>query len=569
MIYFLLPPSPPSVTHRIHQCIHVAAAVRPPPGPSPVADAEPVLVSQSLQKYLGTLQGYLQQSGFDDGVAQKYTSPFAYLHSCPPHHSTPVAQNPWSSGAAGPCASFFRYMELCKSFPALFLAASPKHPKPSPPPQSFLSFVNLGDHPKSQKKHSGHSYGYGYGHGHIPNHSFGGLSSWASAGASSPHLPVKAGRTSMYPNPHTAPTTSLRSFHLGEETRGIVDAIRLCRQQHTRGGAPSSHRWAAAAAVTASPSGAAALAVLPTDQYLTLDAHAAAEWEHGSNGSIREKEGTGQSGGNGTLCMEWAADGTGNLLNPSNFDECCAKYRDSIDLVTATAHASAPRILQWWAQVCYAVCMQAAGGHFVVRIGDCFSAAAVDVLYVLSALYEDVKIARPQTAPLDSSEKYVICQRFRGDNGELFPVLRHSLHHALQLHQRNQTIFRFLHPHVIVPKYFVQRIEEMNAVLGQPQLENLHYTYSQLNKHASPYNRVNDQIVRQNIGKCIQWCNENGIPHFFQGNGGGMSHSGPGLGHESTISSAALASRGGGAAGSERGHSETDESSSAPSLLLP
>lgn len=555
----------------MHQCIHVAAAaVRPPPGPSPLVgnvavaaatvEADPVLVSQSLRKYTDTLQGYMRQSGFDDGLAQKYTSPFAYLHTCPPHYPTPVAQNPWSSGDAGSCASFFRYMELCKSFPALVFAGPAKQPKPSPPPQSFLSFVNLGDHQKSQKKHGGHGPSHSHGHGH----SFGGLLSFSSAGASTPHLPFKGGRSSssMYPSPHATTTTSLRSFHLGEETRGIVDAIRLCRQQHTCGCAPPSHRWAATVATAALPP------PLSADQYLTLDAHAATEWEHCSDGSMREKQATGHSGENGTLCMEWAADGTGNLLNPSNFDECCAKYRHSIDLVTATADSSFSQILQWWAQVCYAVSMQAAGGHFVVCIGDCFSAAAVDVLYVLAALYEDVKIARPQTAPLDSSEKYVICQRFRGDSGELLPVLRHSLHHALQLHQRNQTILRFLHPQVIIPKYFVQRIEEMNAVLGQPQLENLHYTYSQLNKHTSPYHRVNDQIVRQNIGKCIQWCNEHGIPHFFQGNGVGHGLLGHSVGLESTAAPAGFASHGVGADGSERGHEETEESS-APTLPLP
>jgi hypothetical protein len=58
----------------------------------------------------------------------------------------------------------------------------------------------------------------------------------------------------------------------------------------------------------------------------------------------------------------------------------------------------------------------------------------------------------------------------------------------------------------------VQRIEEMNAVFGQPQLENIHYTLSLINKNAK-YDR-NDQIVRQNIVKCINWCVENDVPRW-------------------------------------------------------
>jgi 23S rRNA U2552 (ribose-2'-O)-methylase RlmE/FtsJ len=62
-----------------------------------------------------------------------------------------------------------------------------------------------------------------------------------------------------------------------------------------------------------------------------------------------------------------------------------------------------------------------------------------------------------------------------------------------------------------IPRHFVKRIEEMNAVFGQQQIENIHYTISIIDKNPK-YDRL-EQLTKQNMQKCVIWCVEHGIAY--------------------------------------------------------
>jgi UV DNA damage repair endonuclease len=51
----------------------------------------------------------------------------------------------------------------------------------------------------------------------------------------------------------------------------------------------------------------------------------------------------------------------------------------------------------------------------------------------------------------------------------------------------------------------------MNAVFGQQQIENIHYTISIIDKN-SKHDRL-EQLTKQNMQKCIAWCIEHGIAY--------------------------------------------------------
>jgi hypothetical protein len=62
-----------------------------------------------------------------------------------------------------------------------------------------------------------------------------------------------------------------------------------------------------------------------------------------------------------------------------------------------------------------------------------------------------------------------------------------------------------------IPYYFLSKIEESNAVIGQQQLE----SYDQIiniYKNKNKEDKV-DILKRNHIQKCIQWCEKNQIPH--------------------------------------------------------
>ena len=58
--------------------------------------------------------------------------------------------------------------------------------------------------------------------------------------------------------------------------------------------------------------------------------------------------------------------------------------------------------------------MQKKEGHFILKIFDIFSKTTLDILYLLSSVYKQVYIVKPNTSRLANSEKYIVCKNFKG-----------------------------------------------------------------------------------------------------------------------------------------------------------
>ena len=71
-------------------------------------------------------------------------------------------------------------------------------------------------------------------------------------------------------------------------------------------------------------------------------------------------------------------------------------------------------------------------------------------------------------------------------------------------------IRRFL-PEVSIPYYFLIKLEEYNAIFGQQQIENIHYTLSLMDITLGQ-NKI-DAIIHENIKKCLYWCIKHNIQY--------------------------------------------------------
>jgi len=223
--------------------------------------------------------------------------------------------------------------------------------------------------------------------------------------------------------------------------------------------------------------------------------------------------------------IEAGADRTGNILSVENFAYCKEKYGSTMDLMTADGgfdfsmdfnsqeiHIS--KLL--FAQVSYALVMQKAGGTFILKIFDCFMNHTIDVLHILSAFYDKVFIMKPRTSRYANSEKYVVCKGFKfGDSRAFYPYILGAFEKMMLVPppgMEELSIRRFLN--IPAPYYFVKKVEEYNAIFGQQQIENIHYTISLIeNKHKQ---EKIDTLIRLNVQKCIHWCLKNNIP-FHEG----------------------------------------------------
>lgn len=230
---------------------------------------------------------------------------------------------------------------------------------------------------------------------------------------------------------------------------------------------------------------------------------------------------------NKNVIIETAADKTGNILSLDNFKYCKEKYASSMDLVTADGgfdfsldfnnqEINITQLL--FGQVIYALTMQKKGGVFILKIFDAFMQHSIDLLYILSSFYEKVYIIKPQTSRYANSEKYVVCKGFLFNSCEIFfPFLYRAFEKMLSSSSRIQNnipelfIHRFLN--IPIPFFFINKLEEFNAIFGQQQIENIHYTISLISsKHKQ--DKI-DNLIKLNIQKCVQWCNKNNVEINF------------------------------------------------------
>ncbi len=272
----------------------------------------------------------------------------------------------------------------------------------------------------------------------------------------------------------------IRTFHLAEGPGGFIEAVCLFRSN-------------------------------PNDRYTGMTI---LEDEHDDNvPAWRKSEPFLRA--NRNVHIENGADNTGNILHIENYDYCANVYGGTMDFVSADGgfdfsedfnHQELTIVKLIWAQIAFALVLQKRGGHFVLKIFDSFFQATVDMLYILSAFYEEVHVVKLRTSRVGNSEKYVICKRFRFDEpsrASFLPIIRKTYLDCVSM-SANSYCSRFLN--IPVERSFITKLEEMNIVIGQQQIENIHYTLSLIEKPA----RV-DQIIAQNIQKCIQWCAEHGI----------------------------------------------------------
>ena len=212
--------------------------------------------------------------------------------------------------------------------------------------------------------------------------------------------------------------------------------------------------------------------------------------------------------------IEIGADKTGNLLSVYNLWHCYRNYKHSMDFITAdggfdfSIDFNKQEVLSinlLFCQICYAIALQKKGGVFILKIFDVFMAATIDLLYILSTLYDKVYVVKPYTSRTANSERYIVCKNFRLDDtydilqsfSILFPAINSST-----------PIQRFLN--IPIPYIYTNKLEDINAILGQQQLENILGTLYLLDNNKSD---KLDTIKKSNIQKCVQWCIKHKLPY--------------------------------------------------------
>jgi len=217
---------------------------------------------------------------------------------------------------------------------------------------------------------------------------------------------------------------------------------------------------------------------------------------------------------NSNVTIDHGIDGTGDILQLANFKYCKETYGNKMHIITGDGgfdfsvdfNNQEHHILKLlFGQVIYALVMQKKGGHFILKLFDCFFQHTLDIVALLSSFYEKVYITKPLTSRYANSEKYIVCKKYIGPNCNKIYKHLYSVYETMLTAEI--PINRLLN--IPLTLLFVTKIEEYNAIFGQQQIENIHYTLNliDINNKEDKYNT----LLKNNIKKCIDWCTKYGI----------------------------------------------------------
>jgi 23S rRNA U2552 (ribose-2'-O)-methylase RlmE/FtsJ len=232
---------------------------------------------------------------------------------------------------------------------------------------------------------------------------------------------------------------------------------------------------------------------------------------------------------NRCVVIEKGADNTGNLYSPENFKFCNDSYKGSMDFITADGgfdfsvdfnkqEAMALRLI--FTEVVYAISMQKYNGTFVLKMFDTFLKSSLDIIFLLSTLYEKVYIVKPNTSRSANSERYIVCFGYKLHNADhLFNKLYDILITLNNSLIDEMTILSVID--IQFPYKFKCAMEEINAVIGSQQIDNIQTTLRFIENKERKGEKI-QQIKNNNIQKCITWCIKNKIPYNKTGSTGNI-----------------------------------------------
>jgi 23S rRNA U2552 (ribose-2'-O)-methylase RlmE/FtsJ len=158
-------------------------------------------------------------------------------------------------------------------------------------------------------------------------------------------------------------------------------------------------------------------------------------------------------------------------------------------------------------EILYALLLQKQGGSFVLKVFDIFHNVTLELLFLLCYFYEQVYIFKPHTSREANSERYIICKRF-SIKANYENIIEKLLYGFKDLSKQNLNgLFRFE-----LNSYFLCKIQEINAIFGQQQVENILSTLNYIKEGQMIHREKVDKIKVTNIERCIKWCKEHQQP---------------------------------------------------------
>ena len=163
----------------------------------------------------------------------------------------------------------------------------------------------------------------------------------------------------------------------------------------------------------------------------------------------------------------------------------------------------------------YLLNYQSKDGVCILKMQTFVYKPIMDIIYLLTSLYDKVYIIKPNTSNLCKDEVFIVCKQFNFSmdmiinySKQLFSLYK-NLSDANTNINPQSALTSLVQPGL--PYYFVNKIEEAAIIFGHQQLEMLELIIN-LVKNKNRDDKT-ESLKKTNLQKCIQWCEKYKIPH--------------------------------------------------------
>jgi hypothetical protein len=149
-------------------------------------------------------------------------------------------------------------------------------------------------------------------------------------------------------------------------------------------------------------------------------------------------------------------------------------------------------------------------GISIIKINHTFYKPILDMIYLLTTLFDKVYIIKPNTSNITTFDKYIVCKHFLIDDSKLtqFKMNYYRLLIFLKKLEKKNILSIMDYE---TPYYFNTRIQDINIIIGQQQLDALDQIISIL-KNKNRVDKI-ESLKKINIQKSVNWCEKFKIPY--------------------------------------------------------
>jgi hypothetical protein len=152
-------------------------------------------------------------------------------------------------------------------------------------------------------------------------------------------------------------------------------------------------------------------------------------------------------------------------------------------------------------------------GVVIIKIENMFHKSIIDIIYIFCSLFEKTYIIKPNTSNITTFDKYIVLKNFylTSDKFDLFYNYTKIIQEFIDKYKNNNESINI--SSIIdyeLPYHFLNKIDDINLIIGQQQLEVFVHLINIL-KLENKEEKL-ELLKKNNLQKSVQWCEKHRIP---------------------------------------------------------